>query len=178
MRARGRGRRRWGTCSAWRGSDASMAGSARGYNRAMKSADPEMAGLAPGGAVGGTISVPGSKSIAQRALVLAALAGGETRIAGLPDGDDVRAAVAAIEAAGARVERLAPAALRIAGRPPGPHRGWAPEGGLEAGESGTLARLATAALALCGRGGRGCDVRVRGTLRARTSRALFPALRS
>lgn len=36
------------------------------------------------------LAVPGDKSIAHRALLCAALAGGESRITGLPDGDDVR----------------------------------------------------------------------------------------
>ena len=42
--------------------------------------------LRPGGRITGELALPGSKSIAQRALVTAALASGTTRIAGLPEG--------------------------------------------------------------------------------------------
>jgi 3-phosphoshikimate 1-carboxyvinyltransferase len=42
----------------------------------------------PTGALNATIAVPGSKSIANRALICALLAEGESRIVGLPDGDD------------------------------------------------------------------------------------------
>ena len=43
---------------------------------------------APTGALNATVQVPGSKSVANRALVCALLAEGESRISGLPDGDD------------------------------------------------------------------------------------------
>lgn len=42
------------------------------------------------------ISVPGSKSVANRALICAALADGESRISGLPDGDDTTVIVDAL----------------------------------------------------------------------------------
>ena len=42
----------------------------------------------PAGVLNATIAVPGSKSIANRALICALLAEGESRIDGLPDGDD------------------------------------------------------------------------------------------
>ncbi len=138
----------------------------------------ESMGLRPGGRIAGDVAVPGSKSLAQRALVLAALCGGRTRVTGIPDGDDARRALALIAAAGARVERLAPAAVAVDGRPPGPHRGWSAGAPLDAGESGTLARLSTAALALCGTAARDARVEARGTLRARRSPALFAALRA
>jgi len=137
-------------------------------------------GLRPGGEIRGNARVPGSKSIAQRALLAASLASGRTRISGLPRGGDVDAALALIEAAGARVERLAPAAIAVTGRPPGPGRGLSPREPVSAGESGTLARLATASLALAGSpdpGARRYEVRAEGTLLRRESRALFEALR-
>jgi 3-phosphoshikimate 1-carboxyvinyltransferase len=49
---------------------------------------------------------------------------------------------------------------------------------LELGESGTLARLATAAGALCGRAGASLEFRAGGSLLRRTSPALFAALRA
>lgn len=126
----------------------------------------------------GYVHVPGSKSIAQRALILAGLASGTTRITHLPDGDDVRAAVELVRAAGSVVERLAPAALAITGRPPGPHRGWKPLAALSAGESGTLARLATATLGFCALAGHTSELTVHGTLTRRRSAALFASLRA
>lgn len=132
--------------------------------------------LRPGGEIRGSLRVPGSKSIAQRVLVAGSLAAGRTRIAGLPRGGDVDAALALVAAAGARVERLAPAAVAITGRPPGPQRGLQPVEPVSAGESGTLARLATAVLALASVPGRRYEIRAEGTLLRRESRALFEAL--
>jgi 3-phosphoshikimate 1-carboxyvinyltransferase len=144
----------------------------------MPDARDEALGLAATAPVRGRLTVPGSKSLAQRALVCAGLCGGTTRIVGLSTGDDVRAALELVEACGARVERASamPAAVAIAGVPPGPHRGWQPRDALDVGESGTLARLATAALALCGHAGRAYEIRARGSLQKRSSRALFAAL--
>lgn len=135
-------------------------------------------GLRPGGAVHGELRVPGSKSIAQRVLLAAAVSSGSTQIAGLPDGDDVTHALALVESCGVLVQRLAPRAVRITGKPPGPHRGLAPRGAVEVGESGTLARLATAVLALCGHAGAPIEIHAHGTLRSRKSTALFRALSS
>jgi 3-phosphoshikimate 1-carboxyvinyltransferase len=161
----------------------------RGYNPRLVSraqgrpgAEDAVCGLRPRSPIRGRIAVPCSKSIAQRALVLASLTGGTTRITALDPpgarGDDVERALALVEAAGARVERLAPGAVAVTGRPPGPHRGWSGDIALEAGESGTLARLATAALAFCGTAGRAREVRASGTLLGRASTPLFAALRS
>lgn len=44
----------------------------------------------PAGPLAATITVPGSKSVANRALVCAMLANGVSRISGLPDGDDTQ----------------------------------------------------------------------------------------
>lgn len=148
-------------------------------SRAVESrGDGAWIGFRPGSPVAGDVVVPGSKSIAQRALVLAALASGTTRLTRVPDGDDVKAAVALVSDAGARVERLAPAALAVTGRPPGPHRGWKPSAPLSAGESGTLARLATAATGFCALAGHTTEITVRGTLATRRSSALIAALRA
>ena len=43
------------------------------------------------GPVLATVTVPGSKSIANRVLAITALADGPSRITGLPDGDDTLA---------------------------------------------------------------------------------------
>lgn len=135
-------------------------------------------GLAPGTELSGSARVPGSKSIAQRALVLGALAGGSTRIAALPESEDVNAARALVAAVGARITPLAPAALAVHGVPPGPQRGWAGASALALGESGTLARLATAATALTGRAGQAIELVPSGSLARRSSAPLLRALRA
>ncbi len=140
-------------------------------------------GLRPGSPVSGIITVPCSKSLAQRGLICASLASGTTRItslgrAGETRGEDVVQALALVRAVGCRVDVLAPAAVAITGRPPGPHRGWRPTAPLQVAESGTLARLATAALAFCGEAGRPFEIHASGTLLQRTSAPLFAALRA
>ena len=59
--------------------------------------------------VGGTVRVPGDKSISHRALLLAALAGvGRSRVTGILDSADVRSTAAVLRAMGAEVPELAP----------------------------------------------------------------------
>ncbi|NNL95134.1 MAG: 3-phosphoshikimate 1-carboxyvinyltransferase [Xanthomonadales bacterium] len=53
----------------------------------------------------GTLRPPGDKSISHRALILGALASGETRISGLLESEDVLATLRAVEQLGARVIR-------------------------------------------------------------------------
>ena len=57
---------------------------------AQAAARPEHLDLAPVARVAGTIALPGSKSISNRTLLLAALAEGATGIAGLLDSDTAR----------------------------------------------------------------------------------------
>jgi len=59
----------------------------------------------PSGPLRGRIRVPGDKSISHRALMLGALAVGETRASGLLEGEDVLATAAAMRAMGATIER-------------------------------------------------------------------------
>ena len=56
-----------------------------------------------GGALRGTAEVPGDKSVSHRALILGALAVGETRVTGLLEGQDVLDTAAAMRAFGAEV---------------------------------------------------------------------------
>jgi 3-phosphoshikimate 1-carboxyvinyltransferase len=63
----------------------------------------------------GTIRVPGDKSISHRALMLSALAVGESRISGLLEGEDVLSTAAALHAMGVQIERV-PAAVGGGGR--------------------------------------------------------------
>ena len=92
------------------------------------------------GAFRAAANVPGDKSLSHRALILAALATGESRIEGLGPGADVRSTAAAIEALGVR---------RTGNRylSPGPDAWHAPDYPIECGNSGTTMRLLTGALA-------------------------------
>lgn len=56
--------------------------------------------LAPISAVEGTINLPGSKSLSNRALLLAALAKGTTKVTNLLDSDDIRHMLNALKALG------------------------------------------------------------------------------
>ena len=133
-----------------------------------------LAGLAHGSRIDGTFRPPGSKAEAQRALVAAALAHGTTEVRDLPDGDDVAAACALLRAAGIRLDAPGPGVTRVTGAPP--PLGPAPRASLRLGESGTLARLAAAALALAGAPGARVRLLPAGTLTRRTSAPLFAAL--
>ena len=53
------------------------------------------------------VDVPGSKSIANRALVCASLAHGVSTIRGLPDGDDTKAMLGALKVLGANITSIA-----------------------------------------------------------------------
>jgi len=55
------------------------------------------------GALDAVATVPGSKSIAHRALICAALARGESTITGLPDGDDTQAMLQGLRILGATI---------------------------------------------------------------------------
>src|SRR3546814_4600777 len=63
----------------------------------------------------GTITVPGDKSISHRALMLSALAVGESRVEGLLEGEDVTATAEAMRAMGADIHRDAQGVWHIAG---------------------------------------------------------------
>ncbi len=160
--------------------------------------DPSTAGDAPGeargftpsSAVQGEIRVPGSKSIAQRLLVGSLLAHGTTEIEGLPPSDDVMHALRCARAAGAtfpsegrKDDLLATALLsrrglgRLSGAPPSAREGSRPWCTLPVGESGTAARLFTAVCALSRPAGSGAEIIPSGSLTARSSPALFRALR-
>jgi len=136
-------------------------------------------GLRPSGRISGTLRVPTSKSIAQRALVAAALTGEETRLTGIPDAADVQHLARALGELGAELRSQGAADVLVRGRPPGPGLGWRTsdsERALDLGESGTAARFVTAAAALCGQAGRPILVGGSGSLARRASPALFAAL--
>ena len=99
------------------------------------------------GPLSGRIRVPGDKSISHRALILGALAVGETRISGLLEGEDVLNTAKSMQALGARVERTGPFAWQVAGVGVA---GFAqPASPLDFGNSGTGCRLVMGAVAGC-----------------------------
>lgn len=59
----------------------------------------------PGGALNGTIAVPGDKSISHRAMMFGAMALGRTTVSGLLEGEDVLATATAMQALGAKIEK-------------------------------------------------------------------------
>ena len=65
----------------------------------------EFLDLAPIGRVSGSVKLPGSKSISNRVLLLAALASGETRLHDLLDSDDTRVMLDALRALGIAVKQ-------------------------------------------------------------------------
>jgi 3-phosphoshikimate 1-carboxyvinyltransferase len=93
----------------------------------------------PAGPLRGTIRVPGDKSISHRALMLSALAVGESRISGLLEGEDVLATAAAMRAMGAQVERTGDGEWRVHGVGVGSL--LQPAQALDMGNSGTSTRL-------------------------------------
>jgi 3-phosphoshikimate 1-carboxyvinyltransferase len=91
------------------------------------------------GALSGTITVPGDKSISHRALILGLLAVGETRVSGLLEGEDVMRTAAAARALGADVKHLGPGEWRVHGMGIGTL--LAPKSMLDFGNAGTGSRL-------------------------------------
>jgi 3-phosphoshikimate 1-carboxyvinyltransferase len=99
------------------------------------------------GPLTGKVRVPGDKSISHRALILGALAVGETRISGLLEGEDVLNTAKAMRALGATVERAGDFAWKVHGVGVA---GFAePQAPLDFGNSGTGCRLVMGAVAGC-----------------------------
>lgn len=104
-----------------------------GQVRAMKS-----------GPLAGEAAAPGDKSISHRALILSAMAQGQSTISGLLQGDDVLRTAAAMRALGAEIERSG-AEWCVTGQ-----RWRSPAQRLYFGNSGTGARLVMGAVAGAG----------------------------
>jgi 3-phosphoshikimate 1-carboxyvinyltransferase len=99
----------------------------------------------------GTVSLPGSKSISNRVLLLAALSEGTTTLHDLLDSDDTRVMLAALQALGCIVEREG-ALTRVTGLGERAGHATTPAIALELflGNAGTAMRPLTAALAVRG----------------------------
>ena len=100
---------------------------------------------AAAGPVHGEVTVPGSKSIANRALVAAALADGDSVLLNVPDGDDTTAMLRCLAALGVGVEDRHAGVVAVGGTSgrlqPRTER-------LDAGLAGTTSRFVTALAAL------------------------------
>lgn len=97
------------------------------------------------GPLKGTAQVPGDKSISQRALILGALAEGETRISGLLESGDVHSTAGCLRGFGAELTQDGPGRWRVKGTGVGNWRSPAAE--LDFGNSGTGSRLVMGAMA-------------------------------
>jgi 3-phosphoshikimate 1-carboxyvinyltransferase len=116
--------------------------------RAGSTAD-EAATIRPVARLRGEVRVPGDKSISHRALILAALAPGESAIRGAGDGADVRSTAGIVAALGAVVERFREDGRTVDYRvvSPGADGLREPAGALDCGNSGTSLRLVAGMLA-------------------------------
>jgi len=96
-------------------------------------------------AVRGEVSVPGDKSVSHRAVMLASLAQGESRVRGFLHAEDTLRTVGMMRALGASVEPVSPTELRIQGTG---LRGLSePADVIDAGNSGTTIRIGSGILA-------------------------------
>jgi len=107
---------------------------------------PAVLTVAPIGHAAGRVALPGSKSISNRVLLLAALAQGTTRIQHLLDADDTRVMLDALAALGVAIEREGEAVRISGGAGRFPNR----RADLFLGNAGTAMRSLTAALAFAG----------------------------
>ncbi|MBW4473120.1 MAG: 3-phosphoshikimate 1-carboxyvinyltransferase [Stenomitos rutilans HA7619-LM2] len=115
----------------------------------LKAAEPHqdliIAPPTTGLTINGRIQVPGDKSISHRALMLGALAEGETTIAGLLLGEDPRSTAACFRAMGAEISTLNTERVTVRGI--GLGQLLEPSDILNAGNSGTTLRLMLGVLA-------------------------------
>ena len=99
----------------------------------------------PGQPLHGSVRVPGDKSVSHRALMLAAIAEGGSRISGFLEGEDTRATAAVLSQLGVRIET--PSAGERVVHGVGLHGLRASSEPLDCGNAGTGMRLLTGLLA-------------------------------
>ncbi len=126
-----------------RGVGAGDAGTAASLDVGAGRGGEDTARVEPASRLRGSLRLPGDKSISHRAVMLALLADGESRISGAGDGADVRSTAGIARALGATVERTArpdgTADYRVVS--PGADRLREPAATLDCGNSGTSLRL-------------------------------------
>ena len=113
----------------------------------MTTSAPSPLSARRGGPISGRARVPGDKSISHRALILSAMAVGESTVAGLLEGEDVLNTAQAMRDLGAQLVRGEDGLWRIHGVGVGGFA--APEKPLDFGNSGTGCRLVLGAVAGC-----------------------------
>lgn len=101
--------------------------------------------VAAGSALRGSIRVPGDKSISHRAIMLASIAEGPSRICGFLEGEDTQATAAAFQAMGVAIS--VPSADERSVEGVGLHGLSAPRQPLDCGNAGTAMRLLSGLLA-------------------------------
>jgi 3-phosphoshikimate 1-carboxyvinyltransferase len=94
----------------------------------------------PAAHLSGHVAVPGDKSISHRAVLIGALAEGETHVRGFGRAGDTESTVAAVRALGVDVDELGYDELVV-------HGGALRSGSVDCGNAGTLLRLLTGILA-------------------------------
>ena len=99
----------------------------------------------PSALASGTVSVPGDKSISHRALMLGAVANGQTTVSGFLAGEDCLATAGALRAMGVTIDQDGDTEVRIHGV--GTDGLRAPAAPLDLGNSGTAMRLFAGLLA-------------------------------
>ncbi len=111
----------------------------------MDNANPAPLTARRAGPLKGIAQMPGDKSISQRALILGALAEGETRISGLLESGDVHSTAGALRGFGAELTAEGPGRWRVKGTGVGQWK--SPRSELDFGNSGTGSRLVMGAMA-------------------------------
>lgn len=102
--------------------------------------------LNPVTAASGTVELPGSKSISNRALLLAAITTGTTTLTGVLSSDDTRVMLESLEKMGVKTTQLSEHSYQVVGGTPFAHT----TADLFLGNAGTAVRSLTAVLALMG----------------------------
>lgn len=104
--------------------------------------------ISPGGHLSGTIQIPGDKSISHRALMLTALAEGDSHLYGFLPGEDTLATQRALAAMGVQFDSISETEMIVHGV--GMQGLKRPSAPLDLGNSGTSTRLLTGLLAGAG----------------------------
>ncbi|WP_371224967.1 3-phosphoshikimate 1-carboxyvinyltransferase [Roseovarius sp. 2305UL8-3] len=111
----------------------------------MNTPAPDLASITPvSGPLNGQVTLPGSKSVTNRALLVAALANGRSRLTGILRSDDTKYMMAALRQMGVTIHEVDHTTVEIEGS----GRLQAPSEPLFLGNAGTAVRFLTAAVSL------------------------------
>src|SRR5207247_8131836 len=106
---------------------------------------PRRMKIEPAASIEGAIAVPGVKGISQRAVLLGAIADGESRIDGFGRAADTETAISVVRQLGAEVDDDGVETVRVRGV--GLRGLRSPEGPLDFGNAGTVLRRGAGLLA-------------------------------